>query len=138
METLLTLTLSGSILALLLIALRYLILKKMPSTVYYYAWLLVLLRFILPLPGLLPMVSDYVNHFSAAVPVNHTVAVDDDMVYPPPALQQTAPVYEAAETNSEKGTPEGTKTEPAATSKLPFDWRTSILWLKVWVVGQRR
>ena len=56
METLFALTLSGSILALLLIALRYLILKKMPSTVYYYAWLLVLLRFLLPLPGLLPAV----------------------------------------------------------------------------------
>ena len=54
MRILLSLTLSGSALALLLLALRYLILKKMPSTVYYYAWLFVLLRFILPLPGLVP------------------------------------------------------------------------------------
>jgi hypothetical protein len=54
MRILLNLTLSGSALAFLLLALRYLILKKMPSTVYYYAWLLVLLRFILPLPGLVP------------------------------------------------------------------------------------
>ena len=54
METLLTLTLAGSALALLLLALRYVFLKKMPSTVYYYAWLLVLLRFALPLPGLIP------------------------------------------------------------------------------------
>ena len=54
METLLALTLSGSVLALLLLALRYFILRKMPSTVYYYAWLLVLLRFLLPLPGLIP------------------------------------------------------------------------------------
>ena len=54
METLLTLTLSGSALALLLLALRYVFLRRMPSTVYYYAWLLVLLRFALPLPGLVP------------------------------------------------------------------------------------
>ena len=54
MKTLLLLTLSGSVLALLLLALRYLFLKRMPSTVYYYAWLLVLLRFALPLPGLIP------------------------------------------------------------------------------------
>ena len=54
MKTLLLLTLSGSALALLLLALRYLFLKRMPSTVYYYAWLLVLLRFALPLPGLIP------------------------------------------------------------------------------------
>ena len=52
MNTMLVLTLSGSVLALLLTGLRYTVLKKMPSTVYYYAWLLVLLRFALPLPGL--------------------------------------------------------------------------------------
>ena len=55
MTTLLTLTLSGSALALLLLALRYLLLKRMPSTVYYYAWLLVLLRFVLALPGFVPV-----------------------------------------------------------------------------------
>ena len=49
MNNLLALTLSGSVLALLLLSLRYFILRKMPSTVYYYAWLLVLLRFALPL-----------------------------------------------------------------------------------------
>ena len=51
----LSLTLGGSVMALVLLALRYVFLKKMPSTVYYYAWLLVLLRFILPLPGLIPV-----------------------------------------------------------------------------------
>lgn len=53
MKTLLWLTLGGSVLALFLFALRRLVLRKMPSTVYYYAWLLVLLRFALPVPGLL-------------------------------------------------------------------------------------
>lgn len=55
MQTILSLTLSGSALALLLLALRYVFIKRMPSTVYYYAWILVLLRFALPLPGLVPM-----------------------------------------------------------------------------------
>ena len=54
MKMLLYMTLSGSALALLLLALRYVFLRRMPSTVYYYAWLLVLLRFALPLPGLMP------------------------------------------------------------------------------------
>ena len=54
MKTLLALTVSGSALTILLLVLRYILLKKMPSTVYYYAWLLVLLRFLLPLPGLVP------------------------------------------------------------------------------------
>ena len=54
MKILLTLTVSGSVLALLLLCLRYFVLRRMPSTVYYYAWLLVLLRFAVPLPGLIP------------------------------------------------------------------------------------
>ena len=51
-------TISGSVLTLLLMVLRYTVLRKMPSTVYYYAWLLVLLRFALPLPGLVPTTAE--------------------------------------------------------------------------------
>ena len=54
MYSLLVMTVCGSVIALLLMVLRYTVLRKMPSTVYYYAWLLVLLRFALPLPGLVP------------------------------------------------------------------------------------
>ncbi len=54
MRTLLALTLSGSALTLLLLALRYGVFRRMPSTAYYYAWALVLLRFALPLPGIFP------------------------------------------------------------------------------------
>ena len=68
MTTLLTLTLSGSTLTLLLLALRYLLLKRMPSTVYYYAWLLVLLRFVLPLPGFVPVPEAEAGPASSAVP----------------------------------------------------------------------
>ena len=57
LSVLLRLTLSGSALALLLLSMRYVFFKKMPSTAYYYAWLLVLLRFVLPLPGLVPDLS---------------------------------------------------------------------------------
>ena len=67
MTTLLTLTLSGSTLTLLLLALRYLLLKRMPSTVYYYAWLLVLLRFVLPLPGFVPVPGAEAEPASSAV-----------------------------------------------------------------------
>jgi len=55
METLLSLTLSGSALALLLLGLKRLLGRRLSATVYYYAWLLVLLRFLLPLPGLIPL-----------------------------------------------------------------------------------
>ena len=61
MYSLLVMTLSGSVLALLLMFLRYTVLRKMPSTVYYYAWLLVLLHFALPLPGLVPSLAEKAN-----------------------------------------------------------------------------
>ena len=68
----LSLTLSGSAMALVLLALRC-VLRRMPSTVYYYAWLLVLLRFALPLPGLVPLgqtAREASRPVIAAVPVH--------------------------------------------------------------------
>ena len=89
MKLLLALTLGGSVLALFLLVLRYIVLKRMPSTVYYYAWLLVLLRFALPLPGLFPTsigtdVSEPVSYWEAAVP-ERTEQI------PAPALPNTVP-----------------------------------------------
>ena len=51
---LLGLSLSGTLLALLLMLLRRLAGSRLPNAFYSIAWLLVLLRFVLPLPGLLP------------------------------------------------------------------------------------
>ena len=135
METLFALTLSGSILTLLLIALRYLILKKMPSTVYYYAWLLVLLRFLLPLPGLLPAVSDFADQSSISIPVNHTAPVDDTMAHQLPTLQQTLPLDEISEIKPIETATASPENEPVATKKITFNWRLSALWLTVWGVG---
>ena len=71
MQTIFALTLSGSAMALLLLALRYVFLRRMPSTIYYYAWLLVLLRFVLPLPGLVPTAAQSAEPAPAAV--THTL-----------------------------------------------------------------
>ena len=50
----LSLTLGGSVLALLLLLGKKLVFKKLSNTFYYYAWLVVLLRFLIPLPGAIP------------------------------------------------------------------------------------
>ena len=55
METFIYLTLGGSAMALLLLIIGKLFSRKLPAGVYYYAWLLVLLRFVVPLPGLVPI-----------------------------------------------------------------------------------
>jgi len=54
LKTLLLLSASGSLLGLLLMAARRLLGNRLPSTLWYYAWLPVLLRLMLPLPGLIP------------------------------------------------------------------------------------
>ena len=55
METFIYLTLGGSAMALLLLIIGKFFSRKLPAGVYYYAWLLVLLRFVVPLPGLVPI-----------------------------------------------------------------------------------
>ena len=47
--TLLALSLSGSVLALLLLAVRRILDQRLPRAFWYYAWLLVLLRLVVPL-----------------------------------------------------------------------------------------
>ena len=131
MRVLLSLTLSGSALALLLLALRYLILKKMPSTVFYYAWLFVLLRFILPLPGLVPTElrespapAAYTQTLSEAEPPAslHAARTEQDDV-PAAAVQPSAyePVPEQPAQRTE--------------AKRYVNLKSSKLWLTVWAVG---
>lgn len=54
MRQILFLTLAGSGLGLALMLLRRILRHRLPSAFYYAAWLLVLLRLVLPLPGLIP------------------------------------------------------------------------------------
>ena len=54
-KTLLWMSLAGSAMSLVLFAAGRLGRKVIPQTVLYYLWLLVLLRMVLPLPGLLPV-----------------------------------------------------------------------------------
>ena len=50
----LSLSIGGTALALLLILLRRIFSRRLSSQFYYYAWLLVLLRMVIPMPGLMP------------------------------------------------------------------------------------
>ena len=159
----LVLTISGSVLALLLTCLRYTVLRKMPSTVYYYAWLLVLLRFALPLPGLVPTTGGTAD----AAPVPSTSVVYSKMDAQENVrenIQENAPenVQKTAQVNTQKDSESGqdnvTKTvpaesneshivinatetqemtvsEPAPKAAFSFDWRSPKLWLSVWAIG---
>lgn len=132
METLLTLTLSGSALALLLLALRYLLLRRMPSTVYYYAWLLVLLRFMLPLPGLIPTERPAANDTPVVAerPLSYVEA---------PAMPVAAAPAEGIRPASDAvAVPEPREELPAQfgrQNKNAVSLKSPTLWTAVWGIG---
>ncbi len=149
-------TISGSVLALLLVCLRYTILRKMPSTVYYYAWLLVLLRFALPLPGLVPTLPTQAEKADApaALPAVysemneqeniHEIVQENDKAIPVSAQDNvTEHVLEESKEPSESQialnkaaeTKEMTVTGTAHKASLSFDWKSPVLWLSVWAAG---
>ena len=132
MRTLLALTLSGSLLALLLLLMKACLKNRFFSTVYYYAWLIVLLRFLLPLPGMLPLNTQEESS----------------------AQRQTAPaVYEIPEisagnirsdnterrvTERNPGGTEATaavKTAVSARQSFRVNWKSPTLWLTGWAAG---
>ena len=137
MQTLFALTLSGSAMALLLLALRYMFLRRMPSTVYYYAWLLVLLRFVLPLPGLVPTGAAAVE--SAPAAVTHALP-RERMEWERPGFADTGFVPAGNAAPAEVAETEKTRTEaesasPASPARKSFDWKSPTLWLAVWGIG---
>lgn len=140
MYSLLVLTISGSVLALLLLVLRYTVLRKMPSTVYYYAWLLVLLRFALPLPGLIsPMGETPAAAPASVAPAAYSeIHVQDNTGYVTEAGQNDVVTSITAETNvilNEEETQEKIVSETAHKATLSIDWKSPALWLTVWALG---
>ncbi|MBQ1362365.1 MAG: hypothetical protein IIY43_04875 [Oscillospiraceae bacterium] len=136
MKTLLALTVSGSALTTLLLMLRYVLLKKMPSTVYYYAWLLVLLRFLLPLPGLVPPFPAAAD--SAPEAPAYTIQGENSPEAHLPAEYPAAPealLQGSAENRAPEPAPALNTAAPAAAEKGAFDWRSPALWLSLWAAG---
>ena len=138
MMTLFMLTFSGSVLALLLLGLRYFLLRRMPSTVYYYAWLLVLLRFALPLPGLVPLR----NEAGAGSLPAYTETENQDYNELIPALPQNIehPGEPAVSTGQQipvqtVDSPEQNSAVSAGATPRPLDWSSPRLWFSVWMSG---
>ena len=149
-------TVSGSVIALLLMCLRYTVLRKMPSTVYYYAWLLVLLRFALPLPGFVPTTAGTANVTPApSSPAVYSETNSQDNVHEDvqavtfenvqennqqvsefaydDAAKSDATVSDIAPVAAE--TQVMTVSETAPKAAISIDWKSPALWLSVWAAG---
>ena len=138
MERLLLLTLAGSVMALLLLILRRVLGKRLPSTAAYYAWLLVLLRFLLPLPGLVPTAG---GGEAASLPQSMRYESTTYEEEEEPSFEDYAPV---AAQGAALPLPAKTQTqapsEPLPSSPAPaaargIDWRSEKLRLGIWAAG---
>ena len=133
MKTLITLTLSGSALVLILLALKAAFGKKLSSTVTYYAWLLVMLRFLLPLPGLIPLGGE-----AETVPVTPRLPVSNVSL---PQNGETRAVQDrdytafwaALDRSEEIREPQVQQDAPKTAVSNP--WKNGMFWLCVWAVG---
>lgn len=133
-------TIGGSVLALLLMCLRYTVLRKMPSTVYYYAWLLVLLRLALPFPGLVPAMGET----PSAEPVPAVTAAysesyvqdNNGYVYETGNIDVVKSVTAESDiTINEEETQDRIVSEPAPEAAFSIDWKSPAIWLSVWALG---
>lgn len=140
MYSLLIMTIGGSVLALFLMCLRYTVLRKMPSTVYYYAWLLVFLRLALPFPGLVPTMGET----PTAEPVPAVTAaysesyVQDNNGYVYETGHNDVVKSVAAESDitiNEEKTQDRIVSEPAPKAAFSIDWKSPAIWLSVWALG---
>ncbi|MBR0353087.1 MAG: right-handed parallel beta-helix repeat-containing protein [Oscillospiraceae bacterium] len=145
MKTLLYLTLGGSALALLLLIIGKLFSKKIPACVYYYAWLLVLLRFLIPLPGLVPVTG---TRSPEPVQQQETeISVEQTDPYEAPEISGGYKAVETAGISDKRPVPavpsepetaaaiDPTSADPVSRSGLHIDLRSGKLWASIWAAG---
>lgn len=77
LETLLALSVGGALMALLLLSLRYIFLRKMPATVYYYLWIIVLLRLVVPVPALIGPQTERIPPLELQIPALEMKAAEE-------------------------------------------------------------
>ena len=134
LPALLRLSLLGSVLAVLLLLLRPLLLRRAPYALTYYLWLLVLLRLCVPVGVTLPLPAP------SKVPavLSSQDAPDAPAFFagpagsPAAAVQGDAPVPVSAPTDT--FVPAGPSPAPAGTD-LPAAPASPALWMGIWALG---
>lgn len=144
LQMILLLSVSGTVMGLLLLGLRAVMKKRLPSSFYYYAWLLVLVRMALPLPGLMPAPAPQ------AAPTTVTAPTEPESLLSEPNQTYTAVGWRttAAETVSEETAPvapfAAAESQPVSRKALVIEtgvvWIKSVLtapvfWTGLWLLG---
>lgn len=128
LQTILLLSVSGTVLGLFLLGLRAVMKKRLPSSFYYYAWFLVLIRMALPLPGLMPAPSPQ------AEPASVSAVVEPESLWSEPEQTYTAVGWRttAAETGIGGGETAGSAAaaESEKLSRKALVLEAGVVWIK--------
>lgn len=131
--SLLSLSIGGSIIALGLLLLRRCIPNRLPKSFFYYAWLLVLLRLALPIPGFLVLPqapTAQVAQVSPAGPSSEIfLTVPEPEQHPISQAPVMAPVTQAP-APSREGPVSLSSQKPAKNAPSPWAWA-----MLVWALG---
>ena len=143
LRTLVLLTLGGTGLTLALLAVKYVLYRKLPNTIYYYAWLVVLLRFLLPIPGLVPMERPQPAAIPTAVQsaprttVSPAIPENSAGTIPTQDFQPPAESVFNGESPAEilPTGPTAPEAERQQDSRFPVSLSSPTLWMSIWAAG---
>ncbi len=142
-QTILLLSLGGSILALLYLALRRAFGRGIRKTVLYYLWIIVFLRFLLPIPTfisfpeMIPVPKPETNQaasnqIDATYPIQEAVQYENEMTNGSPAQTGAAIKAEDSRPTIHTTTPIGTENKQIPAAVSASFWQ---IFFAVWVVG---
>lgn len=135
LSSLLQMSVAGSLMILLLLLLRYVLFRKMPATVYYYLWILVLLRFVLPVPSVIEKPEPVIQPVYQQIEEIKPDAEGFDRIYVKPGAFEGAVMQAdiAAESFPTSSKVEGIDSEYIVNSLSSLPW-TDIIFI-LWFCG---
>ncbi len=143
LKTLLYLSLCGTALACVLAIVQRLVGRRLPSRFYYFAWLVVLARFALPIPGLVPTqpgaagpqkITAQAPQRMVALPSERDSRSDAPVMDEPDFAEGEPVTVEAAAATEPTAPPETASVQTAAKPRESFampNWG----WTAIWVLG---
>ena len=138
LKTVIALSFGGSVLALALLAVRYFLRKRLPSTFFYYAWLVVLLRLILPLPGMMPVAPASIEIPTAAISAHDTLPAEvaNPVTFEPPApVELNASADDAPQYQPMHTLPTQPDMQVPEEKSVQWDWNWDVVLVIAWVLG---
>lgn len=142
LKTVLELSLCGTLLGLVLMLIKKLTGKHLPESFWYFAWLLVLLRFVLPVGSVIIPTQETAERGIYSVESSDTSSrsYDESLLHgeglSPASVPAGTHYYTSPQENTAEISFSDTEPEPSAKQSIDLSFlKSSALWLTVWLFG---